>query len=319
MSARENDETEAAETSMDGEEGGGAEPVRRAGFVALLGPPNAGKSSLLNALLGERLAIVTAKPQTTRSRILGILPAHGAQILFLDTPGRHRSPKKLNEKLNSVVEEAARDCDLALLLVDRAAGWSEIHDELAAQLRALSRPTVVVGTKQDLVAGQGESAKPWPPPEAEGLGPTRSVSAKRGEGLDELLATIAPMLPPSPALYDEDQLTDRPVRWLCAELIREAVFELLDKELPYSMAVEILKFDESNPKMIRIGANLLVERDSQKRIVVGKGGAMIKKIGIRSRRAIEGWLETRVHLELFVKIDPHWLKSGRRIEELGYH
>lgn len=296
--------------------------VMRAGFVALLGPPNAGKSSLLNAVLGERLAIVTAKPQTTRSRILGILPRPGAQILFLDTPGRHRHPKKLNEKLNAVVEEAARDCDVALLLVDRSVGWTETHDELAGSLRAQGRETIVVGTKMDLPmtrrrGGEVESI-PWPPPESEGLGPVVSVSSMAGEGLEELLDAIVAKLPASPALYEEDQLTDRSVRWLCAEMIRESVFELLDQELPYSMAVEVLSFDESNPKMLRISANLLVERDSQKRIVVGKGGAMIKKIGIRSRKAIEAWLETRIHLELFVKIDPGWLKNGRRIEELGY-
>ena len=157
------------------------------------------------------------------------------------------------------------------------------------------------------------------PPEAPAGWPALAISSKEGEGLEALLDVVASKLPESPPLYDEDQLTDRPVRWLCAELIREAVFELLDQELPYSMAVEVLRFDESNPKIVKIGANLLVERDSQKRIVVGRGGAMIKKIGIRSRKSIEGWLGVRVHLELFVKIDPSWLKSGKRIEELGYH
>lgn len=290
--------------------------VTRAGFIGLLGPPNVGKSSLLNAVLGERLAIVTSKPQTTRSRILGILPRPNAQLLFLDTPGRHRSPKKLNERLNLVVEEVARDCDVALLLVDRTVGWSEIHDELAEALLQKGRPTLLVGTKSDLPRAQ---QSPWPPPQAPETWTSLAISSTTGEGLEELLDHIVSRLPESPALYAEDELTDRSVRWLCAEMIREAVFELLDKELPYSMAVEVLRFDESNPKLIRIGANLLVERDSQKRIVVGSGGSMIKKIGIRARGAIEEWLGKQVHLELFVKIDPHWLKSGRRIEELGYH
>lgn len=287
----------------------------RAGFVALLGPPNVGKSSLLNALLGEPLAIVSPRPQTTRSRILGILPRPGAQILFLDTPGRHVGGKKLNEALNEVVSEVARDSEVALLLVDRAAGWSEIHDELAAALRGLGRPTLLVGTKSDLPAAR---AKPWPPPEAPTDWPALAVSAREGEGLEPLLEAIEARLPESPPLYDEDALTDRPMRWLCGELIRESLFALLDHELPYSMAVEVLRFDESGPKVVRIQANLLVERDSQKRIVVGKGGAMIKRIGIRSREAIEAWLGRRVHLELFVKVDPGWLKSERRIQELGY-
>jgi len=289
--------------------------VNRAGFVGLLGPPNAGKSSLLNAVLGERLAIVTAKPQTTRSRILGILPRPGAQLLFHDTPGRHQSPKKLNDKLNAVVEEVARDCDVALLLVDRAEGWTAVHDDLVASLREARRPTILVGTKSDLRRAQDAV---WPPTEAPGDWTALTVSARDGEGLEELLDAVVERLPESPALYDEDQLTDRPVRWLCGELIREAVFQLLDKELPYSMAVEVLRFDESSPKIVKIAANLLVERDSQKRIVVGRGGAMIKKIGIRSRGSIEAWLGRKVHLELFVKIDPAWLKSGKRIEELGY-
>ncbi len=288
----------------------------RSGFVAILGPPNAGKSSLLNTILGQRLAIVSAKPQTTRSRILGILPREGAQILFLDTPGQHKSPKKLNVALNAVVAEVSRDCDVALLLVDRAVGWTEVHDDLAAALRAMSRPTIVVGTKSDL---RRAKANPWPIAEAPGDWPAFTLSAKTEEGIEPLLAEVAGMLPICPPLYGEDELTDRPMRWLCAEMVREALFELLDQELPYSMAVEVLRYDESNPKMIRIEANLLVERDSQKRIVVGKGGRMIKKIGIRARGAIEQWVGRQVHLQLFVKLDPNWLKNERRISELGYH
>jgi GTP-binding protein Era len=288
----------------------------RAGFVALLGPPNAGKSSLLNTVLGQKLAIVSAKPQTTRSRILGILPREGAQLLFLDTPGRHTSPKKLNEALNAVVAEVSRDCDVGLLLVDRAVGWTDVHEELAAALRARSRPTIVVGTKSDLRRAE---EKPWPLPEAPTDWPAFKVSAKTREGVESLLQAVVESLPESPPLYGEEELTDRPMRWLCAEMVREALFELLDKELPYSMAVEVLRYDESNKKAVKIGANLLVERDSQKRIVVGKGGSMIKKIGIRARGAIEAWVGRQVHLELFVKVDPQWMKNDRRIAELGYH
>lgn len=288
----------------------------RAGFVAMLGPPNAGKSSLLNALLGQRLAIVSAKPQTTRSRILGILPRAGAQILFLDTPGRHRGAKKLNAALNEVVDEVARDSEVALLLVDRTTGWTEIHAELRDALQALGRPTILVGTKSDLARAK---STPWPIPEAPADWLQIAVSAREEAGLEALLDAIVARLPASPPLYDDDDLTDRPMRWLCAEMIREALFELLDQELPYSMAVEVLRYDESGRKVVKIGANLLVTRDSQKRIVIGKGGAMIKKIGIRARRAIEEWVGRPVHLELFVKVDPRWLKSDKRIAELGYH
>jgi len=288
--------------------------IFRAGFVALVGPPNVGKSSLLNAVLGERLAIVTAKPQTTRSRILGILPRPGAQLLFLDTPGRHRGTRRLNEALNAVVEEVVRDCDVALLLVDRTVGWTEIHDELAGSLAARSAPAIVVGTKSDLPAA-GDA--PWPIPEAPVGWPAHAISARTGDGLEALLDAVAGALPESPALYDAETLTDRPVRWLCGEMIREAVFELLDQELPYSIAVEVRSFEEGG-KHVRLRADLLVERDSQKRIVVGRGGSMVKRIGIRAREAIEAFLDRPVHLELFVKVDPGWPKSPRRIGELGY-
>ena len=211
--------------------------------------------------------------------------------------------------------EVARDCDVACLLVDRAVGWTEVHDELAAGLASLDRPTIVVGTKSDLPRAQQNA---WPIEAAPSALPALTVSARTKEGIDVLLDEIVERLPESPPLYGDDDLTDRPMRWLCAEMIREGVFEMLDQELPYSMAVEVLRYDESNPKIVKIGANLLVERDSQKRIVVGRGGSMVKKIGIRARHSIEEWLGRKVHLELFVKVDPNWLKNDRRIEELGY-
>lgn len=287
----------------------------RAGFVALLGPPNVGKSSLLNALLGQRLAIVSAKPQTTRSRILGILPRGDAQILFLDTPGRHRGTRSLNTSLNAIVDEVARDCDVALLLVDRSRGWSDTHDELVRALEAAGREKIVVFTKCDLAPAEpGEFV--MPAALAEGALP---VSARKGKGLDALLDAIVARLPISPPLYGSDDLTDRPVRFLCAELIREAAMGLLADELPHSIAVQVLAYEEGGSRPTRIQADLLVERDSQKRIVVGQGGQKIKQIGIRARQAIEALIGAKVHLELFVKIDPQWSKSARRMVELGYH
>ena len=290
-------------------------PDHRAGFVALLGPPNAGKSTLLNRLLGEKLAIVTAKPQTTRSRILGILTLPGAQLLLHDTPGLHESGSRLNELMNESVGEAIRDCDVGVLMVDRAAGWTAIHDRLLGEQRKSGKPFVVVGTKDDL---RDHPELAWPPAPLAPGEEAVSISGLTGQGVTELLDRVVAQLPESPPLYPEEELTDRPLRWLCGELIREAVFQCLDKELPYAMAVEIMEFDESRPDRIVIHANLLVERDSQKRIVVGAGGRTVKGIGMRARKAIEAWLGTRVHLQLFVKVDPRWLKSARRIHELGY-
>ena len=303
------------------------EPCHRAGFVALLGPPNAGKSTLLNRLLGQKLAIVTAKPQTTRSRILGLCNTKGAQVMFVDTPGLHEGTRPLNKALNDAVEEAARDCDLALLLVDPAEGWTPSHEQLQGELAAQGTPYLLVGTKSDLVAKRGSARSrrrggarsPWPPPEASGALARVRVSARTGEGVAELLADVARRLPESPPLYPDDELTDKSMRWLAGELVREAVFEELSQELPYGMAVEVVEYDEDRPDLVRIRANLLVERNSQKRIVIGRGGDVIKRIGIRARKAIEKLIGSQVHLELWVKIDPRWLKNAKRIESLGYH
>jgi GTP-binding protein Era len=291
--------------------------AHRAGFVALVGPPNAGKSTLLNRLLGEKLAIVTAKPQTTRSRILGILHRPDAQVMWVDTPGLHTSTKKLNEALNAAVEAALVDCDVAVMLVDRTRGFQDAHVDLLQAARKYGTPVIVVATKSDLPAPTVATAEIAT---AAGVGPedVLEISALTGEDVNALVEAVVARLPESPPLYGPDELTDKPLRFLCAELVREAAFEALGQELPYSMAVEVLAFDESNPERVEIHANLLVARDSQKRIVVGKGGAMVKRIGTRARSEIEKLLGQRCHLELFVKVDPKWLKSARRIESLGY-
>ena len=296
-------------------QGSAAGEPHRAGFVALLGPPNAGKSTLLNRLLGEKLAIVTAKPQTTRSRILGILHLPNAQLLLHDTPGLHDGGSQLNSAMNESVSEALRDCDVAILMMDRAQGWTATHDRLLGDLRASGKPFLVAGTKMDL---RDHSALIWPPRRLEPGEGWVSISGLTGEGVSELIDAVVSHLPESPPLYPEEEFTDRPVRWLCAELIREAAFECLDQELPYAMAVEVIRFDEAKAERVVIHANLLVGRESQKRIVVGSGGRTVKGIGMRSRKTIEALLGTGVYLELFVKVDPKWLKSARRIHELGY-
>lgn len=288
----------------------------RAGVVALLGPPNAGKSTLLNALVGQKLAIVTAKPQTTRSRILGIHRARGGQIALVDTPGLHESGKRLNAALNAAVDEAARGADLALVLVDRTRGWTRAHDAVAALVRDAGVPAIVVGTKSDLP--RRPSPDVWPPASELAAVACLEISATTGAGLDALEHAMLARLPVSPPLFGEDELTDRPLRWLAGELVREVLFEELGQELPYEIATEVVEYDESRPERVHIRANLLVARSSQKRIVVGTGGAQIKRIGTRARAQIEELVGSRVHLELWVKVDPRWLKSAKRLEELGY-
>ncbi len=285
--------------------------AHRAGAVAILGRPNAGKSSLLNAVLGEKLAIVCAKPQTTRSRILGIKNRPDAQLLFFDTPGLHTSERTFNAILNRQAHEAADDCDVALVLFDLLVGFGEDHAALLAHLAERGTPVVVAGTKLDR-AGAREAVLPPNAPSA------FRVSAHSGEGLDALLDALCERLPESPPLYPEDDLSDRPVRFLAAELVREAATDALDQEVPYSLAVEIEQFDESRSDLVRIRANLIVERASQKGIVIGEGGQRIKQIGIRARREIEKLVDAQVHLELWVKVEPRWSKRPARIKALGY-
>lgn len=285
----------------------------RAGVVALLGRPNAGKSTLMNHVLGEKLAIVTSKPQTTRSRILGIHTTETVQILFMDTPGLHASEKRLNAALNAQVTEAGEGCDVALLLIDLRHDWGEDHAGLLAKLEARGTPVFVVGTQLDR---PGASERPWPPVGISA--PTARISARTGEGVPALLEAVAAALPVSPPLYPEDELSNRPLRWLVAEQIREAAFDALSQELPYSLAVEVMQFDESRPECIKIRANVIIERASQKAMVIGKGGAMIKRIGSRARPPIEALLGTQVYLELFVRVEPQWSKRPQRLKELGY-
>jgi GTP-binding protein Era len=218
--------------------------------------------------------------------------------------------------LNRAVEEAIRSCDLCLLLVDRTRGWGEVQDTLQAAVARAGKPLIVVGTKADLSV---RSSVQWPPLQAASSEAVMDVSAVTSRGIEELLVQIVRHLPLSPPLYPEDELTDRSLRWLVAEEVREIAMECLGQELPYSTAVEVTHFEEKRDDLTVIRANLLVARSSQKRIAVGKGGSMIRRIGTRARPSIEQLVGTRVHLELFVKVDPKWLSNRKRIEALGYH
>lgn len=290
-------------------------PPHRAGVVALLGRPNAGKSTLLNRLLGEKLAIVTAKPQTTRSRLLGILNRPDAQLLLVDTPGFLAGERPLESAMRAVAEEAARDCDVALLLVDAVRGWEPLHAEWLARLAAQGTPVLLVATRCDR---PGAARAAWPPPGAEAATAALRTSARSGDGLEDLVSRVVALLPESPAFYPDEELTDRPLRFLAAEAVREAAFEGLGQELPYRIAVEVTDFDESDPKLARIRATILVERDSQKKIVIGAGGERIKAIGIQARREIERLLDRQVHLALWVKVEPGWARKPKRLKSLGY-
>jgi GTP-binding protein Era len=278
----------------------------RCGVVAVLGRPNAGKSTLLNALLGEKLAITSHRAQTTRSRILGVLTLPEAQILLHDTPGVHRGQSRFNLAMTDAALAAARDADVRLLLLDSGATWDQPEERLAE----LDPPILLVRTKRDLGA---------PPPlsQAGRFTDVLEVSAETGLGLEPLVGRIVGLLPESPALYPDDYLTDRPLRFLAAEQIREVAFEMLRDEVPYSLAVEVEEWKEDDAA-VRVRANLLVERESHKGIVVGVGGSMLKRLGSEARRRLADLVGRPVHLNLWVKADRNWSKRLKRARELGY-
>jgi GTP-binding protein Era len=274
--------------------------------VALLGRPNSGKSTLLNAVLGEKLAITATRAQTTRSRILGILTRPGAQLLFYDTPGVHRGQARFNRAMTDAALAAAEDADVRVILFESIADW-DTPEELLSEL---APPLVLLRTKRDLGA-------PTPVPQPKRFTEILEVSAERAKGLGLLVDRIVSYLPEAPPLYPEDSLTDRPVRFLAAEQIREVAFEVFRDEIPYALAVEVEEWKEDEAE-VRVRANLLVERESQKGIVVGAGGRTLRDLGIEARRRLAELLQKTVHLKLWVKSDRNWTKRLRRVRELGY-
>jgi GTP-binding protein Era len=300
-------------------------PDHRSGFVAVVGKPNVGKSTLMNAYLGQKIAIVSPKPQTTRNRLLGILTlerhrgdAADAQVIFVDTPGIHRPLHKLGEYMVEQAVRAIPDADLVLFVVDVSQPPNEEDQEIAALLgRQRHVPVVLVLNKVDLVGegGAGYAA------DYQALGEFQDsipISALQGANRDRLLALILAQLPLGPRYYPEEQVTDQQLRFMAAELVREAVMRHLRQEIPYSVAVVVDQFKERSADLTYISATILVERDTQKAIVLGHGGEMIKRLGRDARRQIEELLGTRVFLELWVKVRKKWRADEQELRRLGY-
>lgn len=296
----------------------------RSGFVCILGRPNAGKSTLLNALVGEKIAIISPKPQTTRNRIQGIinLPKQkgrdGAQIVLVDTPGVHKPDSSLGRKMMVEVREALEGCDLVLVIMD-VTHKLDPRDQFALDLvKQSGTKAFLVLNKVDLIR---EKSKLLPMIEEyrklyqfEEVVP---ISALKRNGLDMLLELIVKALPAGPPYFPEDQVTDQPARFMAAEIIREQVLLNTKEEIPYATTVIVDSFEES-PKLTRIAATIYCERQGQKGILVGRGGQMLKKIGTAARLQIERMLGTRVFLELFVKVQPGWRDSRAFVEELDW-
>jgi GTPase len=297
----------------------------RSGFVCILGRPNAGKSTLLNALVGEKLAIISPKPQTTRNRILGILHIKkqkgraAGQVMLIDTPGVHRPDSSLGRKMMSEVREALEGCNFILLLVD-AAHRRDANDEFILDLAKKSgTPIFLILNKIDLLRGKKQELLPLIQ-EFSKLHDFQAVipiSARKRDGLDLLLQKLIESLPEGPRYFPEDQVTDQPMRFMAAENIREQVLLATSEEIPYSVTVVIEQF-EQGPKLTRIAATIYCERDGQKAILIGKGGQMLKRIGTAARLQIEKMIGTRVFLELFVKVQPGWRESRDFVEDLDW-
>jgi len=296
----------------------------RSGFVCILGRPNAGKSTLLNSLVGEKLAIISPKPQTTRNRIQGVvhIPRKngkgGGQVVLIDTPGVHKPDSSLGRKMMVEVREALEGCDLVLVIMDVTRKLDR-RDEFALELlRRSGTKAFLILNKIDVIR---EKARLLPVIEEYrklfDFAEVIPISALKRKGLDVLLARILGALPSGPAYFAEDQITDQPARFMAAEIIREQVLLNTSEEIPYSTTVIVENFEEGK-RLTRIGATIYCERDSQKGILVGKGGQMLKKIGTSARLQIERMVGTKVFLELFVKAEPGWRDSRRFVEELDW-
>lgn len=297
----------------------------RCGFVALVGRPNVGKSTLLNALLGEKLAITSPRPQTTRNRIPGILTRADAQIIFIDTPGIHNAKGALHRYMNNVAREAFAQSDVVMLLAEAEVSAegrvsiSELDRQIVAELAQVGRPVLLVLNKIDRIE------KPLVLPLIDAWRTLHEfreivpISALRNDGVEYLVDTLVKHLPESGRLYAEDELTELPARFLAAELIRERLFHELDQELPYATAVTIESWRQrGSDGLTYIDAVIHVERDSQKGIVIGKGGAMLKTIGTEARKGIESMLGGPVHLKLFVRVEARWTDTDVALRKLGY-
>ncbi len=293
-------------------------PHFKSGFVSLVGRPNAGKSTLLNSLVGQKVAIVADKPQTTRTSIQGVTTTDDAQVVFLDTPGIHKADSPLNKRLMDTVRAALEERDLLLFVVDAAANFGDEDRRALDMVRKLGTPVLLVLNKVDLVK---EKPKLLPLIEQYKIlyefADYIPVSAMRGTGLDDLRKAIVDRLPEGPAYFPEDHVTDQPERFLAAELIREKVLLATRQEVPHSVAVIVDKWEETGG-LTRIFATIRVERDGQKAIVIGGKGAMLKQIGTLARQEMERMFGIKIYLDLHVRVQPHWREEAAFLNTLDW-
>ena len=290
----------------------------RSGFVAIVGRPNVGKSTLLNAILGEKIVITSDKPQTTRNRIQGIHTVPGGQIIFIDTPGVHRAQSRLNKALVETALDAMQGVDQILYLVEATARPAKEAELLREMLEGSTTPVSLVINKIDLLPKEELLALMAQYAQLHPFREIVPVSARNNDGVERLVDLVLHGLPEGPAYFPEEMITDVAERFIAAEIVREKVFRFTHDEIPYSVAVEVESFKERDNGVVAISATINVERDSQKGIIIGRKGEMLKRIGIEARREIERLLATKVFLELFVRVSPNWSDNPQKLKEFGY-
>ena len=292
----------------------------KSGFVSIVGRPNVGKSTLLNQILQTKVAIVTPKAQTTRNKIQGIYTTSCEQIIFVDTPGIHNSFNELGTVMNQLAYEAIEGMDLILFLVDSNMPFSDLDSEIIEKLKKVNTPIILVFNKIDLIKDEEKFDKLFEEYKVLKCEKIVKISAEQNLGISELVKSIIEILPVGPQYYPEDQLMDQPERFMVAEIIREKILLSTQQEVPHSVAVEIESFknDIENPNLININATIVVERPSQKKIIIGDKGGKIKSIGMAARKDIAKFLGNKVYLELFVKVEADWRNRKHYLKQYGY-
>jgi GTP-binding protein Era len=290
----------------------------KSGFVAIIGRPNVGKSTLLNQVVGQKIAIMSDKPQTTRNKIHGVYTTDTTQIVFLDTPGIHKPKSKLGDYMIKAAKSSLEEVDAILMLVDVAEGLGGGDRYIIEQLKAITTPVILVLNKIDQVHPEALLPVIAAYKELYNFAEIIPVSALLGNNVNTLLEQVTKYLPEGPQYYPADQVTDHPEQFVCAELIREKILQLTREEVPHSIAVTIEEMRPTEAGKVYIGALIYVERDSQKGIIIGKQGAMLKEVGLKARQDIEALLGSKVFLELWVKVKKDWRNRERVLHDLGY-
>ena len=293
--------------------------IKKSGIITICGRPNVGKSTLTNALVGEKVAIVTNKPQTTRNRICGVRTRGESQFVFVDTPGLHKARTRLGDYMVNVVKESVADVDAVMLLVEPIPNVGGPEEQLIARMKKLSCPAVLVINKVDTLDKKEKLLEVIQTYEqVHQFQAVVPISAKTGEGVDELLDVLESYLPQGPQLFPEDMTSDQPERQMMAEILREKLLLCMDKEIPHGTAVEITRFAERDDEVVEVEATIYCEKNSHKGIIIGKGGSMLKKVSTLARQDMERFMGTKVYLQTWVKVKENWRDNPAAIQNFGY-